>query len=228
MTALIYRIHKWIGVGIGMVLVMWLLTGILIPGGEEPVRHQGAASLERAMVPPAVAIAAARSDRPAGDAVTGVTLGVLADQPVYEVRWEEDGRLVDAVSGAIVEVDEHRARAVAEAEYPGGRILSVEQIHRRDRGFQYGLFPVWRIRFDDEAGTYVHVGTREARVVRNTRWDRARTTLRGLHTFATLQLFRIPGDVIYALLVTAALVALAGTVTGYYLSLPKSWRPHGE
>jgi len=160
--------------------------------------------------------------------VTGVTLGVLSERPVYEIRWEGDGRMVDAVTGAVVEVDESRARAVAAAEYPGGRILSVEQIHQRDRGFQYGLFPVWRIRFDDEAGTYVHVGTREARVVRNTRWDRARTTLRGLHTFATLHLFRIPGEGIYALLVAAALVALAGILTGYWLSLPRSWRPGGE
>jgi Na+-transporting NADH:ubiquinone oxidoreductase subunit F len=227
-TLLVHRIHKWIGVTIGMVLVMWLLTGILIPGDEVPARHPGAASLERAIVSPAAAIAAARAGRPAGDAVMGVTLGVLGDQPVYEVRWEGDGRMVDAVSGTVVEVDERRARAVAEAEYPGGRILSVEQIHRPDRGFQYALFPVWRIRFDDGAGTWVHVGTREGRVVRNTRWDRARTTMRGLHTFATLRVLRIPGDGIYPLLVTAALVALAGVLTGYWLSLPRSWRPGRE
>ena len=228
MIALIYRIHKWIGVGIGMVLVMWLLTGILIPGEEGPARRRGTASLEQAMVPPAVAIAAARAVRPSGDPVTGVMLGVLGERPVYEIRWEGDGRMVDAVTGAVVEVDESRARAVAESEYSGGMIVAVEQIHRRDRGFQYGLFPVWRIRFDDEAGTYVHVGTREARVVRNTRWDRARTTLRGLHTFATLRVLRIPGDGIYALLVAAALVALAGILTGYWLSLPRSWRPRAE
>jgi hypothetical protein len=228
MTALIYRIHKWIGIGIGMVLGMWLVTGILIPGDERPARQHGAASLERAMVPPAAAIGVARTEHPSAGGVTGVTLGVLGDRPVYEIRWEEDGRMVDAVSGEVIEVDERRARAVAEAEYPEGRILSVEQIHRRDRGFQYGLFPVWRVRFDDEAGTWVHVGTREARVVRNTRWDRARTTMRGLHTFATLHVLRIPGDGIYALLVTAGLVGLAGILTGYYLSLSGSWRPRRE
>jgi len=131
-------------------------------------------------------------------------------------------------TGAVVEVDESRARAVVEAEHPWGRILSVEQIHQRDRGFQYDLFPVWRIRFDDEAGTYVHVGTREARVVRNTHRDRARTTRRGLHTFAKLHLLRIPGKGIYALLVAAAFAALTGILTGYWLSLQNSWRPRGE
>jgi len=228
MVALIYRIHKWIGVGIGVVLVMWVMTGILIPGDERPTRRHDLAGLARAMVPPAVAIRVAQASQPSPGAITSVTLGALGDRPVYEVRWEEDGRIVDAVSGGMLDIDEARARALAEAEYPGGRIRSVEQIHRRDRGYQFGLFPVWRIRFDDQAGTWVHVATREARVVLNTRWDRAKTTMRGLHTFATLRILRIPGDGIYPLLLTASLIALAGIFTGYYLSLPKSCRPGGR
>jgi len=179
-VALIYRIHKRIGVGIGAVLVMWVMTGMLIPGDERPTRRHDLAGLARAKVPPAVAITVAQ------------------------------------------------ARALAEAEYPEGKIRSVEQIHRRDRGSQFGLFPVWRIQYDDEGGAWVQVATREARVVRNTRWDRAKTTMRGLHTFATLRILRIPGDGIYALLVSPSLIALAGIFTGYYLSPPKSWRPGGR
>jgi hypothetical protein len=192
MVVRVHRIHKWIGVGIGLVLVMWLVTGILITGEDEPPGPHAVASLAGAVVPPSVAMAVAQASRPFPGPIISVTLGALRDRPVYEVRWKEVGRIVDTVAGEILEVDEAWAHALAEPERQAARITSVEQIHRRDRGYQFGLLPVRR---------------------------------GGLHTFATLRSVRLPDECIYPLLVTASLVALAGILTGYQLSLPSAWRP---
>jgi uncharacterized iron-regulated membrane protein len=216
-----YRIHKWVGVGIGAVLLMWIVTGVLLSAGEG--RGPGRVAppdYARATLSPAAAVAAATTGDSGLRAIRAVELDRLGDRVIYRLKGAPRGTaLIDATTGERIVIGESLARELAQRAVPGGTIESAELIHANDRGYP-GSLPAWRVRIADAEATWFHI-SEDGLITISTTASRTSSTLHGLHTFGSLTALHIERRHIRLLLVGASLVALAVVVTGYILSLPR-------
>ena len=224
MLRLFYKVHKWVGIGIGVIFLMWIVTGILIAGGDTPKGPgDGPPDFSRATVAPAAALALATSGDSALTGVRSVEFEQLGPHFIYRIRGKGRTVLVDAERGERLIVDEALARRLAEETVPGAGIRSAELIRAFDRGYGNGSLPVWRVTLDDEAGTLVHLSVRDGVLGTSTGSKRMHLTMHNLHTFATLKALGLARGPIRWLLVVASVISLVVVVTGYYMSLPKRW-----
>lgn len=226
MTRWIYKVHKWIGVGIGLILLMWIVTGLLIGGGGGGGGRPAAKpDFSRATVSPAAALAVAAQGDSGLIPVGSVALDLVAGRLVYRISGPR-GRsvLVDATSGDRVEIGESLAREVAAAIAPQARVQRVLVLRKHDPGYPRGNLPAWRVVLDDRAETWVQLSNDGATVI-STADQRGKATLHNLHTFAALRGLHLGSLGIRILFVVASVISIASVATGYYLSLPKRWRP---
>ncbi len=229
---LIFKIHKWVGIGIGLVLVMWIVTGIMAAGGDAVQgrgRRDTGPDFARATVTPAQAVQAAISADSGIAPVTQLTVERLGAKIVYRLTGADGAvMLLDAGDGSRVVVDEAVAREVVLLDSPRATIGVPKLIERHDGVYQGGALPVWRVALGDEAGTVVHVNVATGALSRIDRRGQLHRTVMGLHTFGSLRRFIPSGRVVYLLFVAASVVSLVSVVTGYYLSLPREWRLWGR
>ena len=106
------RIHKWVGLILGLQFVLWTLSGSVMAllDKDEVAAHDHSMGHAHPLPEGAYFDVAALSN---GEPVQGVVLRDLGTRPVYEVRTEKGVRLVDATDGAAISVDEGLAREVA-------------------------------------------------------------------------------------------------------------------
>lgn len=223
MIRLFYKVHKWIGVGIGLILLMWIVTGMLLGGGGGG-RPAEPPDYSRATVSPATAVAVAAASDSGLRAVRGVALEHIAGRLVYRVSAARNRAvLVDAASGEAIAIGEALAREIAATLAPGAPVSEVRRLAAHDGGFPRGALPAWRVVLADPAGTWVHL-SRDGLGSSNTREQRRKAVYHDLHTFATLQQVHLDRGSIRVLFLVASVISLAVVVTGYYLSLPRRWR----
>ncbi len=223
MIRLFYKVHKWIGVGIGLILLMWIVTGMLLGGGGGG-RPSEPPDYSRATVSPASAVAVAAASDSALGRVNGVVLDLIAGRLVYRVTAAR-GRaaLVDAATGAPIVIGEALVREVAATIAPEAAVGGVVRLKRHDGGYPRGPLPAWRVVLGDQAETWVHLN-RDGQVSSNTRDQRRKAVFHDLHTFATLRQAHLGPGTIRILFMVASVISLAVVGTGYYLSLPRRWR----
>ena len=229
---MIYRIHKWIGVGIGLVVLMWIITGIMAVGGDSPRRGEGrdtGPDFARATLPPAQAVLTAISLDSTIAPITQVTVERLGARIVYRLAGARgEVVLLDAADGSRVVIDEAMAREVALLDSPRATIGTPSLIERHDGEYHGGPLPVWRIRLGDKAGSVVHVSIATGQLSRIDRKGQLHRTVMGLHTFGSLQRFIESKRAVRYIFLAASIVSLAAVVSGYYLALPTDWRVWGR
>lgn len=229
---LIFKIHKWVGIGIGLVLVMWIVTGVMAAGGEAAQargRRGSGPDFARATLPPARAVQAAIAVDSGIAPITQMTVERLGAKIVYRLTGAGGAvMLLDAGDGSRVVVDEAVAREVVLLDSPRATIGAATLIERHDGVYQGGALPVWRIQLGDEVGTVVHVSVATGVLSRIDRRGQLHRTVMGLHTFGSLRRFIPNPRVVHYIFVVASIVALGSVVTGYYLSLPREWRLWGR
>lgn len=224
--------HKWIGIAIGVVLLLWVVSGIAMIAPMSPVVWgTGMAELtidiDDVMVTPndAVSIAggsvAARRDA----AIRSVTLRPLLDAVVYQVTpTRGEPVLVDAGTGELIAITAERAAAIASSAMPGGAPASIERIVSAPIGYN-GRIPAWRVSFSDRAATEAIVAEATGEMARTQRRDRLMMVVgHYVHVFVPLK--KLPGGdtTRKAAMVGTGLVALLSIVSGYWLALPARLR----
>jgi len=159
MTPWMRKIHRWIGLAVGLQLVLWMCSGLVMSLLDaDKVRGREfrfPAAAKRAWptdtVPVGHVLAAAR------EAAQTVSTGWLLDRPVYRLSGDKSVRLIDARSGERIELDERLSRRIAEASYRGpGQAVKAEFVEpsletRAHDG------KVWRIAFSDAEDTTVYL-----------------------------------------------------------------------
>lgn len=172
--ALIF-LHRWLGVGLALLFLMWFASGIVMyyvpfPAltqgerltGMQPLQAQGGCCLS-------AADAAAR----AGVKPSEARLGMHGERPVWrmlghEKRWVT----VDAAHGrALAPLSGADAAAVAE-RFSGRRALRVEQLERDQWTVSQGYNahrPLVRVAMDGDDGLELYVSPGAAEVVLDTR-----------------------------------------------------------
>ncbi|MBL0123612.1 MAG: 2Fe-2S iron-sulfur cluster binding domain-containing protein [Betaproteobacteria bacterium] len=159
MTPWMRKIHKWIGLLIGLQLVLWMCSGLVMSlldaervKGSEFRRRRWPRSFGRKM--PCLQIACSPLT---AAPVFAISTGWLLDQPVYRLAGETGVKMVDALNGNGVEISADLAQRLAVSSYTGpGRPGRAELVEpsletRAHKG------KVWRVDFADAEDTSVYL-----------------------------------------------------------------------
>lgn len=169
---IVRKIHKWIGLVLGLQFVLWMLSGFgmaLLP--KDLVRG------EHRMAPPqelATLGAAAIGQMPlAGSDTQAISLQSFDGRPVFRHVDGTGVRLSDALTGETVEIDEAQARQIAAADYVGpGDITRVTRLEESTLAMRNHAPPAWRVDFDDGERTSLYISASDGRILerRNAYW----------------------------------------------------------
>lgn len=145
------KTHKWLGLLVGLQVVVWSLTGLYmtvvhldIIHGDHLVRPEPVSSVDLANLLDPVAVAVAKGAH-------GARLVWLRGRPAYLLSTETgEETLVDAVDGvAVPPPNEADIRSIARSTYTGTEEISsaalITQIPGEIRGRRP---PLWRVEFD--------------------------------------------------------------------------------
>jgi len=227
-----FQVHRWISVGLGLLLVFWLASGMVMVLPMPALFYRGPGT--SGVLPPfdaytmAPAAAADRAGEIAGEPPVGITWERLRDGMVYVVRFVGHPPVVlDAATGARVhltpELAEAIARSVLGSEAPLRRIDTVTRQHT---AYAYGERPAWRLRFGDREGTVAYVSQATGAVHFTTRNSRFKTWAAEWHLARPLAYNGRSETVRRAAVWITSLITLAGLVAGITLVLPKRWWRH--
>ncbi len=231
MTSWIRRIHRWIGLAVGVQFVLWACSGFAMSLlNTEKVRGRQFRVLEAARQPwPTNTLPVQRLIDKADGAARLVSTGWLLDRPVYRLVSEKSTVLIDARTGQPVELDASLATRLAEVSYrgpgtPGTAILIERSLEtRKHKG------KVWRVPFADAEDTTVYVSQQgEVLEHRNKTW-------RLFDVFWMLHIMDYTGrqDYHHPLVISAAFGGLWLAFSGIWLLfasfrfaefLPERWR----
>ncbi len=226
----IRTLHKWIGVGVGLILVMWLVTGIVMglpnSSGVGPGRTSPDVAWMDATLSPADAVRLVQEQDTTGAELNSVTLHTVLEQPVYRVALKRQrGTLISAVTGDRIEIDRDMAVQIANATFTTPpRVTSVERLTAHSMTYPNGRLPVFRIAYNDEPSTVLFIIQDEGTVVSTDRRRRTRATLASLHDFHALRVTLGRASIQEVVLVGSGLICLVTTLMGYWLALPGRWR----
>ena len=171
------RGHKWLALFVGAQLLIWFASGALM--SFLPIEKvRGEHLVERATfnpVPAATQFAdPARLIASAGAPVEAITLRMLGNRPVAELKTSNGTRLFDAETGAAIEsVSANQATAIARAAWRGASKPSTTIMRVAEESPEYrGDLPAWRVSFADPDNTAVYVAAGSGRIsaVRTGTW----------------------------------------------------------
>jgi len=219
MRVYLKKLHKWVGLLIGIQLLLWLTSGLMISLlNPEKVsgQHWARAALQEQQSLPAGMILEPH-ELPAGQlsGALRVDLTLSQGKPVYHIQRAEGETLLNAVDGSIITTDETEARSLAELDFSGdGEIISVERGTAPDRETRNSLGEYWRVNFSDSANTsiYISVATGQILERRNSYW-------RVRDFFWMLHIMDYVGreDLNNSLVITVSLVAVWLGISGFIL-----------
>jgi len=159
------RIHKWVGLILGLQFLLWALSGsVMALLDKDKVGGHGGGMSHAHPLPAGEYFDIA--SLPRGEPVTGVVLRDLGVRPVYELRTAKGVRLVDATSGDDIRVDEGMAREVASIILKVS-VSATPYLESRDHEGA-----MWRVDFADaeNSSAYVSLDTARFLVMRGDTW----------------------------------------------------------
>ena len=174
-------LHKWLGVGLALLFLMWFVSGVVLyfvpfPNLDQSERMTGLRPLQ---LPKACCLTAQQAAGKAAFVFSEARLGMSADGPVWRLlgtpvasKQVPAWRAVDAQSGALLApLSVDAARRVAEI-FSGRRAVASELLERDQWTVPQGLNPyrpLLRIEMDGPDGLELYVSPTSSEVVRDTR-----------------------------------------------------------
>lgn len=165
------RIHKWVGLILGLQFLLWALSGAVmalldkdaVGGHGMSAAHVHPLPAETAFVDP--------SRLAALGPVSGLALRDLAGRPVYELQTGKGIALVDATDGQRVTIDAETARTVA-AMANEAPVRDVTRLEKSNLEARDHSGPMWRVNFADAANNSAYVSAETGRflVMRGDTW----------------------------------------------------------
>jgi Na+-transporting NADH:ubiquinone oxidoreductase subunit F len=216
-------LHKWIGIVVGLALLMWAITGIIMMLPANRVRDSRVAALDltRATISPAQALAGL-AQRDSTPPVRSLVLIQILDQLVYQVETTRRTLLVSAETGDRFEVTPGMAEAIARASFRGTPgTIGVERLDKYDARYSSGDLPAYRVSLGDQAATISYVSARNGSVVSADSRRRMRSVVGKLHDFSALRVLTSSDWVRRGLAIGACVLSIISILTGYWLALPR-------
>ena len=152
-------LHKWIGLIIGIQLLLWTLSGAMmailpmdeVSGGDARTARD-VRFVTRTDGWPAIRA------QLQGSQVTAISLRQLQDRPIFELTTAKGVRVFDAATARPITVDASLARNIASSAYPGeARVTRVEALRELTLPVRDHELPIWRVDFADENNSSYYV-----------------------------------------------------------------------
>lgn len=219
MTRLLKKVHKWVGLLIGLQVLLWLLSGLVIslldPGKVSGKRWASTNPAEPQALEAVTFLEPA--ELPAGlvKGALGIDLTQRHGKPVFIVRRADGETLVDATDGSVIATDETGAKQTARKDFNGnGEIVSIEKGVAPGRETRNSKGAYWRVNFSDPSNTsiYISASTGEILERRNSYW-------RVRDFFWMLHIMDYPGRENFnnPLIIAVALIAIWLGISGFLL-----------
>lgn len=174
MTPWMRRIHKWIGLVVGVQLLLWMSSGLMMGllEHDEVQGHNSRAHAGERPAWPNDTLPASAVLPLAGAKTQSVETAWLLQRPVYRAFDGASSRLFDARSGQPVAVDAGLAQALASASYTGAGQVQAPRLLRKTLEVRDHPGRLWRVDFADEAETTVYLDAQTGEVLehRNRTW----------------------------------------------------------
>ncbi len=202
------RWHIWLGWLVGLPVLMWTVTGLIMVW--HPIEHVRGNHL-RAELPPVQtrALVLPQLDSP----VRSLSLQSLPDGPGWIVVQDDGNRVrysaTDGSPYSAVEQDD--ARSIAAAAYAGDAALEAVTFFPADANpldLRAGV-DAWQARFADDTHIYIHAQTGEVLAVRSG-WWRVFDFMWGLHIMDLQE----REDTSHPVLIIFAALGVAGSLLG--------------
>ncbi|MFQ5580485.1 MAG: peptidase M4, partial [Nitrospiria bacterium] len=164
MTRSIRKLHRCLGVFIGLQILFWTISGLYfswneiktVRGENLVVKQSGLFLDDPAYVSPSKVISTFVQQNLEIEMIDQVTLRFLLDKPVYEIRYQQKGRVRYALANAFTgllrsPIRKDEAVAIAHADFePIAPVLSTDWIEAVKPGSEYRgrPLPAYRITFD--------------------------------------------------------------------------------
>ncbi|MDZ4307763.1 PepSY domain-containing protein [Allopontixanthobacter sp.] len=210
------RWHIWLGWLVGVPVVMWMVTGLVMvarPIDEVRGNHLRIEQPESPL-PPDTAISVALPDDPARP-VKSVTTAMQSDQPVTTIEYMDGALERFGSSGArLPPLNEIEARVVVAEQIVGGdRIASITAFDADNVPFDFRRpLAVWQVELDSGDRIYIGRDTGQIEAVR-TRWWRLFDFMWGLHIMD----LQTREDTSHPILILFAALGLIGALLGTML-----------
>jgi len=171
---LIRWLHKWFGLVLGLQFLLWAASGAtmaLLDHHEVSAEHAVLPIAQPASPPQPLPLAQV-AERVGAPIVT-LQLKPLYDSYVYEATTPLGVRLLDAMTGAPIEIDAVRAKTLAVARYAGSEpVTSVTHVAETTLETRDVALPVWRVEFADKDRTTLLVSAKTGELLgtKNDTW----------------------------------------------------------
>ncbi|MEO7964039.1 MAG: hypothetical protein ABIT38_09045 [Gemmatimonadaceae bacterium] len=212
--------HRWTAWGIGIFVLMWFMTGIVMvypfgdPGREAPPNP---IALDSTVIAPGVALRALEAQGSIGK-VRSLQLRQIGDRTVYVISARGDSYAIDARTGAPFILAESTAvRVLTSLMREGATADYVVALRSRSADFE-GPFPAFRVNFSGTVSATAYMSNiGDVRIKGGN--ARLKAIAGGLHTFVVPKLsMRVATR--RNLIIAASLIACFLAFTGYVLLMP--------
>ena len=158
-THVLRVLHKWIGLIIGIQLLLWTLSGAmmaLLP--MDKVAGEAVRELPEVRLTTAADTWPAVRRQLGDEPVSAISLRQLQNRPVIELGTAKGVQLFDAASGSPISVDARMAGEIASAAYPGKpQVRRVEGLSELTLAVREHELPIWRVDFADAQNSSFYV-----------------------------------------------------------------------
>lgn len=213
----IYKLHKWIGVIIGVFILVQCITGIIffLPFPEVVTNKEPDLSLDyyRSMkISPSEAVEILNEDLGLPIQIKNIYLKQINESVVYEISTMSGNiHLIDSLTGKIIKITPEFARQIALDKFAGSsNILKIEKIDWKS--------PVYRIVFDDKWTSSLFISALNGELVRKSnRIVKIRSFILRFHDMSILTTITKQGLYGKIILIISAFTSIVLIGTGYYL-----------
>lgn len=218
-TRALKKLHKWVGLLIGVQVFLWLLSGLVI-ALIDPVKVSGK-QWARPTTDESQTFDSARlldpAQLPAGrlENALGVDLMMHHGEAVYLVKRADGESLLNAIDGSPIVIDKADAANLAKRDFNGdGEIVSIEQGTAPGRETRSRQGAYWRVNFSDKANTAIYISASTGAI-----FERRNTYWRVRDFFWMLHIMDYPGRENFnnPLIITIALIAIWLGLSGFGL-----------
>ncbi len=230
------KIHKWVGVILGIPLLIWIVTGIVggvsiyipYPSVVNKTNTAFDNEMQSLRLSPYDALKGLDNALWEERDIQSLTLRHIDSADIYEFVLSGGKKyLINANSGKPFEVTSKVAKNIArDGLGKKASVLSVVLLDKHNYFYPYGSLPAYKVEFDDASHTNIYVSKRDGKVLLlHNRWSHFVEVNHDLHVFAFVRKL-ITNNVFIRVffLVIVAMMTLFIFVTGYYLAFPRRKR----
>jgi hypothetical protein len=228
-------IHRYLGTGVGILMVGWCLTGVVMMYVRYPLLTQTERLQHLQPIDWRGCCVVSAASLPVDAAIDGFQIESLADRPVLHVQFAGRSRpLIDLIDGHAIAVVSQRRSANAAARYrsesadhsgpgaaPPPRLIGLITYDQWTVSGEFNpLRPLYRFALDDPSGTQVYVSANSGQVVQaTTRYQRFWNWLGAVPHWLYFAQLRHDAAVWIQVVIWASLAGCFLVVFGIYLGL---------